>query len=262
MKRSFNFTGNRKLDGYFVASFDDSQNPLAVRASIDTRWLNELKTLDPNLEVAIAVSDVLRFDYRIGTLGEVIAANGFAVVLKDFTLEGVEPQIDLRMVDLNTKKIEASAVDLVPSVSPGAGRRSFVKLSISHAIGKEVWRVRWSASESIPVLQLNATIPDATRKFTESSQLGTVVIPQVLRQILMIMLMCKYDEGTSMQAERAEVILHFCQKLEKSDPPPLESRDFEDVAAWVDLVVAKFAARIEATDRFHYPPEPSTPLQS
>lgn len=59
MKRSFNFTGNRKLDGYFVASFDDSQNPLAVRASIDTRWLNELKTLDPNLEVAIAASDVL-----------------------------------------------------------------------------------------------------------------------------------------------------------------------------------------------------------
>lgn len=43
------------------------------------------------------------------------------VVLKDFTLEGVEPQIDLRMVDLNTKKIEASAVDLVPSLSPVQG---------------------------------------------------------------------------------------------------------------------------------------------
>ncbi len=87
-------------------------------------------------------------------------------------------------------------------------------------------------------------------------------MPQVLRQILIIMLMCKYDEGTSMQAETAEVILQFCQKLEKSDPPAFESRDYEDVAAWVDLVVAKFAARIEAADRFHYPPEPATPLQS
>ena len=262
MKRSFNFTGNRKLEGYFAASFDDSQYPLVVRASINTRWLNELKTLDPNLEVAIAASDVLRFDYRIGTLGEVIAANGFTVVLKDFALEGEDPQIDLRMVDLNTKKIEASAEDLVPSRSPGAGRQSFVKLIISRSIGKEVWRVRWSASESIPVLQLNAAIPDAARKFTVSSQLGTVVMPQVLRQILIIMLMCKYDEGTSMQAESADVILRFCQKLEKSEPPPPESRDYEDVSAWVDLVVTKFAARIEATDRFHYPPEPAPPLQS
>lgn len=245
-----------------MASFDDTQNPLVVRASIDTRWLNELKGLDANLEVAIAASDVLRFDYRVGTLGEVIAANGFTVVLKDFTLEGVEPQIDLRIVDLSSKKIVASSVDLVPSLSPGAGRRSFVKLSISHAIGKEIWRVRWSASESIPVLQLNAAVPDAARKFTDSSQLGTVVMPQVLRQILIIMLMCKYDEGTSMQAETAEVILRFCQKLEKSDPPAFESRDYEDVTAWVDLVVAKFAARIEAADRFHYPPEPATPLQS
>ena len=260
MKRSFNFTGNRKLEGCFIASFDDSQCPLVVTATIDPKWIDELKELNQRLEVALAASDVLRFDYRVASLSDVIASGGFTVVLKDFTPEGVRPQLDLRIVDLSTKKIEASADDLIPDVTPGFGRRSFVKLSKSSAIGKEIWRVRWNSSDSMPVLQLNADIPDVEKKFTEVAQLGLVVMPQVLRQVLIIMLMSKYDEGTGMLADSSEMILQFCQKLEKTDPP--ESREFADVAPWVDLVVTKFAARIDAAARFHYPPEPSIPQLS
>ena len=185
MKRTFNFTGNRKLDGCFIANFDESQSPLVIRATIDSKSKDLLKDLSPNFEVALAVSDVLRFDYKVGTLADVIMGNGFTVVLKDFTPEGVKPQVDLRIVDLTTKKIEASAEDLVPDVSQGPGRRSFVKLSLSHAIGKEIWR---------------------------------------------------------------------------SEPPPMESRDYFEVASWVDQVVTKFAEKIDASARFHYPPEPSIPL--
>lgn len=260
MKRTFNFTGNRKLDGCFIANFDESQSPLVIRATIDSKSKDLLKDLSPNFEVALAVSDVLRFDYKVGTLADVIRGNGFTVVLKDFTPEGVKPQVDLRIVDLTTKKIEASAEDLVPDVSQGPGRRSFVKLSLSHAIGKEIWRVRWNPTESVPVLQLNASIPDVERKFTDASQLGTVIMPQVLRQVLLIMLMSKYDEGTGVLADSAESILKFCQKLERSEPPPIESRDYFEVASWVDQVVTKFAEKIDASARFHYPPEPSIPL--
>jgi hypothetical protein len=259
MKRSFNFTGNRKLDGCFIANFDETQNPLVIRATLDSRNKGALEGLSPDFEVALAASDVLRFDYKVGTLADLISANGFEVVLKDFTLEGVKPQVDLRIVDLSTKKIEASAEDLVPEVSQGPGRRSFVKLSLSHSIGKEIWRVRWNPTESVPVLQLNASIPDVERKFTDASQLGTVVMPQVLRQVLLIMLMSKYDEGTGVLADSAETILKFCQKLERSDPPSLESREYFEVASWVDQVVTKFAEKIDAAGRFHYPPEPSIP---
>ena len=260
MKRTFNFTGNRKLDGCFIASFDDIQTPLVIRATLDPKHKNVFEGLSPDFEVALAASDVLRFDYKVGTLGDLLKANGFEVVLKDFTLEGATPQVDLRIVDLKTKKIEASAEDLVPDLSQGPGRRSFVKLNLSHAIGKEIWRVRWNPTESVPVLQLNASIPDVERKFTDASQLGTVVMPQVLRQVLLIMLMSKYDEGTGGLADSAETILKFCQKLERSDPPPPESREYFEVASWVDQVVTKFAEKIEAAGRFHYPPEPSSPL--
>lgn len=259
MKRTFNFTGNRKLDGCFIASFDDTQTPLVIRATLDPKHKNVFEGLSPNFEVALAASDVLRFDYKVGILGDLLKANGFEVVLKDFTLEGATPQVDLRIVDLKTKKIEASAEDLVPDLSQGPGRRSFVKLSLSHAIGTEIWRVRWNPTESVPVLQLNASIPDVERKFTDASQLGTVVMPQVLRQVLLIMLMSKYDEGTGGLADSAETILKFCQKLERSDPPPPESREYFEVASWVDQVVTKFAEKIDAAGRFHYPPEPFIP---
>lgn len=259
MKRTFNFTGNRKLDGCFIASFDDTQTPLVIRATLDPKHKNVFEGLSPDFEVALAASDVLRFDYRVGTLGDLLKANGFEVVLKDFTLEGATPQVDLRIVDLMTKKIEASAEDLIPDLSQGPGRRSFVKLSLSHAIGKEIWRVRWNPTESVPVLQLNASIPDVERKFTDASQLGTVVMPQVLRQVLLIMLMSKYDEGTGGLADSAETILKFCQKLERSEPPLPESRDYFEVASWVDQVVTKFAEKIDAAGRFHYPPEPFIP---
>lgn len=259
MKRTFNFTGNRKLDGCFIASFDDTQTPLVIRATLDPKHKNVFEGLSPDFEVALAASDVLRFDYKVGTLGDLLKANGFEVVLKDFTLEGATPQVDFRIVDLKTKKIEASAEDLIPDLSQGPGRRSFVKLSLSHAIGKEIWRVRWNPTESVPVLQLNASIPDVERKFTDASQLGTVVMPQVLRQVLLIMLMSKYDEGTGGLADSAETILKFCQKLERSDPPPPESREYFEVASWVDQVVTKFAEKIDAAGRFHYPPEPFIP---
>lgn len=259
MKRTFNFTGNRKLDGCFIASFDDTQAPLVIRATLDPKHKNVFEGLSPDFEVALAASDVLRFDYKVGTLGDLLKANGFEVVLKDFTLEGAMPQVDLRIVDLKTKKIEASAEDLIPDLSQGPGRRSFVKLSLSHAIGKEIWRVRWNPTESVPVLQLNASIPDVERKFTDASQLGTVVMPQVFRQVLLIMLMSKYDEGTGGLADSAETILKFCQKLERSDPPPPESREYFEVASWVDQVVTKFAEKIDAAGRFHYPPEPFIP---
>ncbi len=262
MKRTFNFTGNRKLDGCFIANFDETQNPLVIRATLDPKHKDSFEGLRPDFEVALAASDVLRFDYKVGTLAELIRANGFTVVLKDFTLEGVKPQVDLRIVDLTTKKIEASAVDIVPDVSQGPGRRSFVKLSLSHAIGKEVWRVRWNPTESVPVLQLNASIPDIERMFTDASQLGTLVMPQVLRQVLMVMLMSKYDEGTGVLADSADNILKFCQKLERSEPPLPESREYFEVASWVDLVVTKFAEKINAAERFHYPPEPSISQQS
>lgn len=259
MKRTFNFTGNRKLDGCFIASFDDTQTPLVIRATLDPKHKDALEGLSPDFEVALAASDVLRFDYKVGTLADLIRGNGFVVVLKDFTLEGVKPQVDLRIVDLKTKKIEASAEDLVPDVSQGPGRRSFVKLVLSRSIGKEIWRVRWNPSESVPVLQLNATIPDVERKFTDATQLGMVVMPQVLRQVLLIMLMSKYDEGSGGLADSAETILKFCQKLERTDPPPSESREYFEVASWVDQVVTKFAEKIDAAGRFHYPPEPSNP---
>lgn len=261
MKRTFNFTGNQRLDGCFIANFDESQTPLVIRASIDSKSRALLNDLNPNFEVALAASDVLRFDYKVGTLADVLKADGFTVVLKDFSLEGLKPQVDLRIVDLLSKKIEASAEDLVPDLSQGPGRRSFVKLSLSRAIGKEIWRVRWNPSDSVPVLQLNASIPDVERKFTDASQLGTVVVPQVLRQVLLIMLMSKYDEGTGVLADSAEVILKFCRKLEKSDPPPPESREYLEVASWVDQVVMKFAEKIDAAGRFHYPPEPSITQQ-
>jgi hypothetical protein len=259
MKRTFNFTGNRKLDGCFIANFDETQNPLVIRATLDPTHKDALKGLRPEFEVALAASDVLRFDYKVGTLADLISGNGFAVVLKDFTIEGVKPQVDLRIVDLTTKKIEASAEDLVPDVSQGSGRRSFVKLSLSHSIGKEIWRVRWNPTDSVPVLQLNASIPDVERKFTDAAQLGTVVMPQVLRQVLLIMLMSKYDVGAGVLADSAETILNFCQKLERSDPPPPESREYFEVATWVDQVVTKFAQKIDAAGRFHYPPEPFIP---
>jgi hypothetical protein len=260
MKRTFNFTGNQKLDGCFIANFDETQNPLLIRATLDPKFKDSLEGLSPDFEVALAASDVLRFDYKVGTLADLIRGNGFAVVLKDFTPEGLKPQVDLRIVDLTTKKIEASAEDLVPDVSQGPGRRSFVKLSLSHAIGKEIWRVRWNPTESVPVLQLNASIPDVERKFTDAAHLGTVIMPQVLRQVLLIMLMSKYDEGTGVLADSAESILKFCQKLERCDPPPPESRDYFEVASWVDQVVTKFADKIDAAGRFHYPPEPAIPL--
>ena len=63
-----------------------------------------------------------------------------------------------------------------------------------------------------------------------------------------------------MLADSAESILKFCQKLERSEPPPIESRDYFEVASWVDQVVTKFAEKIDASARFNYPPEPSIPL--
>lgn len=258
MKRSFNFTGNRKLDGCFNASFDDTQNPLVLKATINPSKHGDLEALSHDYEVALAASDVLRFDYRVGKLGEVLAAGGFTVVLKDFSGDGIKPQVDLRIVDLKTKKIEASADDLIPDISQGAGRRSFVKLSVSHAIGREIWRVKWSPTESMPVLQLNASIPDVERKFTDASKYGAMIMPQVLRQVLLIMLMSKYDEGTGVLKDSAEVILDFCQKLEKEEPPALDSRDYPEVSAWVEKVVTKFADKLDATARFNAMPEPST----
>jgi len=259
MKRSFNFTGNRNLDGCFIATFDDLQSPLLVKASIDPKWKDQLSELSPQFEVAIAASDVLRFDYRIGTIADIIASNGFKVVLKDFNLEGVKPQIDLRIVDLNTKKIEASAENIIPDISVGPGRRSFVKRSVTHAIGKQIWRVRWEPTDSVPILQLNASIPDVEKKFCDTSQLATVIMPQVLRQILLIMLMSKYDEETGVLGETSGFILNFCEKFVKSDPPPAGARDFNDVSLWVDEVVFNFAKKIDASTRFHYPPEPVLP---
>ena len=259
MKRSFNFTGNRKLDGCFIATFDDLQNPLLVKATIDPKWKDELSELSPQLEVAIAATDVIRFDYVIGKLADIIAQNGFTIVLKDYDLGGGRPQIDLRIVNLGTKKIEASSENLIPDNSPGDGGQSFVKVSISHTIGKEIWRVRWNSTDSVPILQLNAAIPDVLRKFTESAQLATVIMPQVLRQILMIMLMSKYDDGTGLISDTATSILLFCEKLVKSDPPSLAARDFDEVSLWVDQVVNKFAERIDATGRFNYLPESNIP---
>jgi hypothetical protein len=258
MKRSFNFTGNKKLDGCFIASFDEVQNPLVLKASIDSKSREVLEDLSPDYQVALAACDVLRFDYDIGTLGQILDAGGFTAVLKDFYTDGVKPQVDLRIVDLKTKKVEASAEDIIPETSAGQGRRSFVKLSVSNAIGKEIWRVRWSPTESMPVLQLNAEIPDVERKFTEASQLGTVVMPQVLRQILLIMLLSRYDEGSGVLKDSADIILAFCEKLEKSDPPALETRDYAEVSQWVDLVVSKFATKIDAASRFTQLPEPAT----
>ena len=259
MKRSFNFTGNRKIDGCFTATFDDKQNPLLIKASINPEWKVELSELNPQFEVLLAASDVLRFDYRVGLLADVLATNGFNILLKDFNLEGVKPQVDLRIVDLETKKIEASAENIIPEQSPGTGRRSFVKLSVTDAIGKQIWRVRWESTDSVPILQLNAAIPDVERKFCDTSQLATVIMPQVLRQILLIMLMSKYDEETGVLGESAGFILSFCEKFIKSDPPPSAARDFNEVSLWVDEVISNFAKKIDATTRFHYPPEPVLP---
>lgn len=257
MKRTFNFTGNINLDGCFLAFFDESHDPFKVTAKIDSQHVDKLNKFNSEFEVILAASDVLQSDYKVGTLAEVIASNGFSIVLKDFFQGSAKPRVDLRIVDLSTKKIVASAKDIVPDISSGLGRRSFVKLSVSHAIGKEIWRVRWSPTDSVPLLQLNAAVPDVERKFTERSQLGTVIMPQVLRQILHIMLMSNYDEESHVHADSSDLILSFCQKLIKSDPPPIGSRDFNDVAAWVDQVVAKFSEKIDAANYFHYPPETS-----
>jgi hypothetical protein len=255
MKRSINFTGNINIDGYFIASFDESKDPLVVSAKIDSKYIDQLRQLSPDFEVDLAVSDVLRFDYKVGTMAEIISSNGFTAILRDFYQGGVKPQVDLRIVDIKTKKIEASAENIVPDNSSGLGRKSFVRLSTSHAIGKEIWRVRWNPTDSVPILQLNAVIPDIERKFTDSTQLGTVIMPQVLRQVLLIMLMSNYDEESHDLADSSEIIISFCQKLIKSDPPPIGSRDFMEVSSWVDQVVAKFAEKIDAAGRFHYPPD-------
>ncbi len=63
MKRTFNFTGNRKLDGCFIASFDDTQTTLVIRATLDPKHKDALEGLSPDFEVALAACDELRFVY-------------------------------------------------------------------------------------------------------------------------------------------------------------------------------------------------------
>jgi len=260
MKRSFNFTGRKRIRQADVsvtvfdrgdgapASFDASVNLLPYDLPADA----------PVFLEAYRQTGWMRF--KLGTVGNLKVPDDRRLTEFDST-EALHFRVRVIAPGENQKMLaEADKIPLRKPGEPGP-RESLLPVEASPAIGHEVWRLDTrSGTDEGPVLQVNADIQDGNWRGVSSSPVfQALVFPAVLREILVRILVHdrhkKDQDDEDVSLDWRDKWLAFADKLsptghQELDVPDPQEPVPDEVFDWIDGVVEAFCRRYRFAPNF------------
>lgn len=227
--RRLNYTGTKRIRQTDIEVIvDRAEEGISLDASFRLADYSLPETAEVVLE-AYLEWNVMRFDF--GTVGmqrapESLLLTQFdnpADVLFRLKVLGTGDQLGL---------ILAEADRIKPSdLSHREDARSFVAVRSAN-LGAVVWRVTF---EPQPVLEVNDRLGD-WQSFVRRSAVKAFVLPEVVRQVLKQAIENEDEDENAWQYSAMKLAPIACGPVPRSE-------DEEEVEAWIDEVVRKFAHR-------------------
>jgi hypothetical protein len=242
MKRTFNYTGRHHLTR-------EHASVRVYRKEDGIRWFDadlRLNTLPlpPTAHVFVEAyfeRAYRRFDY--GVVGSIRPPDDRSLGDIDY---GQRIQFRIKVVD-ERGKLLANADGVRPSApeQAGAGREPLLPVDPRDDMGQEVWRLRINTDG--PSLEVNGGIEDVMALFRNNPTVTSLIYPQVLRNILAMLLMKdpipEYEDGWE---KRWLDFGALCSGAPHPDLGP--NADVQEVEAWIDSVVSAFSTRLRSRD--------------
>ena len=246
MKRTFNFTNRLRIEksriDITILEAVGSEAPI-FSAQLDFEGLD----LPPNARIVISsyrLSFVMRFDW--GTVGNPTPPKD-----RRLTETPVNPRFRVMVLAPDDSgRIYAMCDRITPSRGE-AGARSLLWLDEVHDLGQEVWRL--DIGDANPILHVNKAIGNISTDARHSGMFRSLVIPEVLRNILRQALI---EEGADPDGEAGEWEdwMEFLQQFDVGPlpkPGPNDRRDPEETHRWIDQWVNAFVNdRLPARDHY------------
>lgn len=250
MKRTFNYTGRRRIDRQRVAIAVQPGAPAKFQAEIDLADLGLPDGAQVYVEAYRSQTAFLRYDF--GTLDQLSPPS-------DLRLVGIEDPRHLRfrvkVVDLVKSQPRLLAVaDKVPPAFPsreeGAAERTILDPVFVEYLGEEIWRVDFEEYADEPVLLVNKHIFGIREAVASDPTFAGLVYPDAFRTILTRAIESREDtdEDDDESGGWARDWIAFAVHLGASPVP--HDPDESEIVTWVNEAVGLLGMKIAAATRY------------